>query len=137
MTRYKVIASNTLKGANEIVGRKILVADDNPDAACALAMLLEIDGHEVQTAADGLEAVQRAIDFKPEVILMDIGMPKLDGLEASRRIRALPNGRDVRIIALTGWSRDAQKDRAGDAGIDRYVVKPIDPGALKSILEET
>jgi CheY-like chemotaxis protein len=110
--------------------RRILVVDDNSDAAALLAVLLELEGHEVRTAADGGEAVNAAELFRPEVVLMDLEMPGIDGLEASRRIRARPWGSDVLIAALTGWGQDVDRHRAHEAGVDLHFVKPVDTTAL-------
>jgi CheY-like chemotaxis protein len=109
---------------------RILVVDDNADAAALLAVLLRLEGHEVETAADGSEAVDRAEQFRPEVVIMDLEMPGVDGLEASRRIRARPWGNTVLIAALTGWSRDIDRRRAREAGVDLHFVKPIDTASL-------
>lgn len=110
--------------------RRILVVDDNSDASALLAVLLELEGHEVKTAADGGEAVNAAESFRPEVVLMDLDMPGMDGLEASRRIRARPWGSDVLIAALTGWGQDVDRQRAHEAGVDLHFVKPVDTTAL-------
>jgi CheY-like chemotaxis protein len=94
---------------------------------------LQQEGHEVRTAKDGHQAVVLAELFRPEVILMDLGMPRLDGLEASRKIRSQPWGKTIRIIALTGWGREQDRVRTQHAGIDLHWVKPVDPHALASI----
>jgi CheY-like chemotaxis protein len=117
----------TIDGAR---ARRILVVDDNGDAAALLAILLQLEGHEVQTAADGGEAVDRAESFRPEVVLMDLEMPGIDGLEASRLIRARPWGSNVLIAALTGRGQDADRRRAQEAGVDLHFIKPVDTRAL-------
>jgi CheY-like chemotaxis protein len=117
-----------------VVRRRVLVADDNEDAANSLTLWLQQEGHEVCTANDGHQAVVLAESFRPEVILMDLGMPRLDGLEASRKIRSQPWGKAIRIIALTGWGREQDRVRTQHAGIDLHWVKPVDPHALSSIL---
>jgi CheY-like chemotaxis protein len=109
---------------------RILVVDDNDDAAALLAVLLRLEGHEVQTATNGREAVDRAEQFRPEVVLMDLEMPGIGGLEASRRIRALPWGNTVLIAALTGWGRDEDRRRAREAGIDLHFIKPVDTASI-------
>lgn len=109
---------------------RILVVDDNDDAAALLAVLLRLEGHEVQTAANGREALDRAEQFRPEVVLMDLEMPGIDGLEASRRIRALPWGNTVLIAALTGWGRDEDRRRAREAGVDLHFIKPVDTASI-------
>ena len=113
---------------------RILVADDNADAAASLALLLELKGHHVQTAADGRKAIELAELFRPDIVFMDMGMPILDGAEAARQIRTHPWGRRMRIVALTGWGQEAERRRTEAAGIDLHLVKPVDPGALSAIL---
>ncbi|MET0986833.1 MAG: ATP-binding protein [Steroidobacteraceae bacterium] len=115
-------------------GRRILVVDDSADAAASLMALLETDGHEVRTACDGAQAIEQTCEFCPEVIFMDLGMPRIDGVEATRRIRALPEGRNVRIIALTGWGQETDRQRTRSAGMDYHLVKPVSPETLRRIL---
>src|SRR5205823_1075438 len=105
---------------------RILVADDNEDSATSLAMMLGIRGHEVRTANDGLQAVDVAAEFRPDVIFLDIGMPKLNGYEACRRIREQPWGKKAVLIALTGWGQEEDKRRSEEAGFNRHIVKPVD-----------
>jgi PAS domain S-box-containing protein len=114
--------------------RRVLVADDNEDAAYSLASLLEVLGHEVRTAADGLEAIEAASAFRPDMILLDIGMPRLDGHEACRRIRAQPWGRDIVIVALTGWGQTEDKRLSHEAGFDHHLVKPVELALLQKLL---
>jgi CheY-like chemotaxis protein len=118
---------------NRVKARRILVVDDN-DAAALLAVLLELEGHEVQTAANGADAVRRAESFRPEVVLMDLEMPGIDGFETSRRIRARPWGSTILIAALTGWGRDVDRRRAQEAGVDLHFVKPVDTTALLDVV---
>jgi PAS domain S-box-containing protein len=113
---------------------RILVADDNRDSAESLALLLAAMGHEVRTELDGERAVEAAEAFRPQVVLLDLGMPRLDGYEAARRIRALPGGRDVVLIAQTGWSQPEDRRRSQEAGFDYHVVKPIPSGSLEKLL---
>ncbi len=113
---------------------RILVADDNSDAAGSLAILLQLEGHEVLTAVDGLQAVERAQRFRPDVVFMDIGMPLLDGMEAARRIRSADWGKRMRIVALTGWGLEVDRARSLEAGMDAHLLKPADPRALAAIL---
>ena len=120
----------------EYGGRRVLVVDDSADAAASLMALLEMDGHEVRTAGDGAQAIEQTCEFCPDVIFMDLGMPRIDGVEATRRIRALPQGRNVRIIALTGWGQEVDRQRTRSAGMDDHVVKPVSPEALQRILRE-
>jgi CheY-like chemotaxis protein len=108
--------------------RRILVVDDNDDAAALLGVLLQLEGHEVQTAVGGGEAVDRAELFRPEIVLMDLEMPGIDGLEASRRIRARPWANTILIAAVTGQHVDRR--RAREAGVDLHFLKPVDTTAL-------
>jgi CheY-like chemotaxis protein len=110
------------------------VVDDSPDAAGSLAMMLQVMGNEVRTAHDGAEAVEAAAAFGPDLILLDIGMPRLNGYDACRRIRELPGGREVVIVALTGWGQDEDKRRSQEAGFDGHLVKPAEPAALERLL---
>ncbi len=115
--------------------RRILIADDNVDAADSLAMVLELMGHEVRTAHDGRAAVEVAASFRPDLILLDIGMPTMNGYDACRRIRDQPGGRDTIVVALTGWGHDDDKRRSHEAGFDHHVVKPIDLATVKRLVE--
>jgi PAS domain S-box-containing protein len=117
--------------------RRILVVDDNRDSADMMAKMLELLGNEARTAWDGIEAVAVAEQFRPQVILMDIGMPKLNGYEASRRIRAEPWGRDIVVIALTGWGHEVDRARSKSAGCDGHLVKPVSRDDLEKVLGET
>jgi PAS domain S-box-containing protein len=116
--------------------RRILVVDDNHDSAASMAMMLELLGDEVRTANDGLEAVELAEQFSPQVILMDIGMPNLNGYEATQRIREQPWGRDMMIVALTGWGQDVDQARSKEAGCDGHLVKPVSLTDLTKLLAE-
>jgi PAS domain S-box-containing protein len=113
---------------------RILIVDDNRDSADSLAMLLEIFGNEVGTAYDGEEAVEAAGALRPEVVLLDIGMPKLNGYDACRRIRQQPWGQEMFLIALTGWGQDEDRRRTEEAGFNFHIVKPVDPAALMKLL---
>ena len=117
------------------VRRRILVADDNSDALESLATLLELSGHEVFSAANGALALESAERHLPEVALLDIGMPKLDGYEVARRIRAQPWGRRITLVALTGWGQESDRRRSGEAGFDSHLVKPLDLDKLTALLE--
>jgi len=120
--------------ANSSGQRRILVADDNRDAADSLAMLLRIMGNEVRTANDGMEAVDVAMAFRPNVILLDIGMPKLNGYEACRCIREQPWGEQAVLVALTGWGQDEDRRRSKEASFDHHLVKPLDHATLEKLL---
>lgn len=115
---------------------RILVVDDNEDSADSLAMLLEITGHEVRTANDGLRAIEEAQDFVPDVILLDIGLPGLSGLDVARRLREMPFLRSALIIAQTGYGQDEDRRRSLEAGFDHHLTKPLDLAELKKVLEE-
>jgi len=113
--------------------RRILIVDDNKDAADSLGILLGLLGHEVQTAYDGLEAVGAAAAFQPDAILLDIGLPKLNGYEAASRIRE-QQGDEVALIALTGWGQEADRRRSREAGFDQHLTKPVEFDALEKLL---
>jgi CheY-like chemotaxis protein len=114
--------------------RRILIVDDNRDAAQSLAMMMKMMGHELQTADDGLEAVQAAAAFRPEVVLLDIGLPKLNGYEVAREIRHQSWGQRMVLIALTGWGQEEDKRRALDAGFDYHLTKPVEAESIEKLL---
>ncbi|HEV8310403.1 MAG TPA: ATP-binding protein [Methylomirabilota bacterium] len=116
------------------LGRRILLVEDHQDAREALRWLLEAEGHEVTMAADGHSAVELALATRPDVVLVDIGLPGLDGYEVARRLRAAANGRDLRLIALTGYGQPADRTRAREAGFDAHLVKPVDADQLARLL---
>jgi CheY-like chemotaxis protein len=110
----------------EIEPQRILVADDNHDAAEALSLQLQLAGHEVRTAHDGMEALDMATTFKPDIVLLDLGMPKMDGCEVARQLRLRStDGRRMMLIALTGWGQQQDRDRTAEAGFDAHLVKPV------------
>lgn len=115
--------------------QRLLVVDDNVDAAMSLSILLRRMGHDVCTAYDGLEAVQAAAAFRSDVVLLDIGLPKMNGYEAAREIRRQPGGDCVTLIALTGWGQEEDKRRAVEAGFDHHITKPVDVRALGQLLQ--
>jgi len=98
--------------------------------------MLQMLGHEVETAMDGLEAVEKALQFQPDAIVLDVGMPKLDGLEAARRIRKLPGASSFILIAITGWGNEDNKRETAEAGFDVHLVKPVDPTAIVNVLDK-
>jgi PAS domain S-box-containing protein len=116
------------------VKSRVLVADDLRDITDSLAIVMRRVGFEVHTAYDGLQAVMRVEEVRPQVVILDIGMPKVDGIEAARRIRAQSWGKDMTLIALTGWGGKLVQKRTGDAGFDHHLVKPIEPAALLDLL---
>jgi CheY-like chemotaxis protein/two-component sensor histidine kinase len=116
------------------VRRNILIADDNQDALESLALMLRMEGHEVFCASDGEEALALAGLRRPEIVVLDVGMPKLDGCEVARRIRAETWGRGAVLVALTGWGQDIDRKRSREAGFDLHLVKPVDPATLCDML---
>lgn len=116
--------------------RSILLADDNRDAAESLATMLRLSGNDVYIAHDGMEAVERAETIRPEVILMDVGMPRLNGYDATRRIRAHDWASSTIIIALTGWGQESDRRKSREAGCDEHVVKPVDPAHLGELIDD-
>jgi len=116
--------------------RRILVVDDNRDAATSLTMLLKVTGNETQTAHDGLEAIEVAAAFRPEVVLLDISLPKLSGHDVCRRIRQQSWGKNIVLVALTGWGQAEDRRLSKEAGFDHHMVKPLDFAALMSLLAE-
>lgn len=114
--------------------RKVLIVDDNTDAAELLALLVQAEGHEVRVAHDGVEACEVAEAFRPALVLMDLGMPRRDGIEAAQWIRARPWGRRLRLVALTGWGLEQDRERTRDAGFDDHLVKPAEVSAVKELL---
>jgi CheY-like chemotaxis protein len=119
---------------SKVFGR-ILVVDDNRDSAETLARLLESHGNTTETAFDGLEALEVGTEFCPDVVLLDIGLPKLNGYDTARRIREQPWGRDVALVALTGWGKDEDRTRSKQAGFDSHMVKPVEFEKLTEILD--
>ncbi|MCP3022436.1 hybrid sensor histidine kinase/response regulator [Cupriavidus basilensis] len=116
--------------------RTVMVVDDNIDALEAMALTLEAMGHTVVTAIDGPAAIVRAVKALPDVILLDIGMPAMDGFEIAQRLRAIPELQHVRLVALTGYSQPADRQRTAEAGFDQHLVKPVDLEALSRMLDE-
>lgn len=115
--------------------RRIVIADDNEDSAQSFALLLSFSGHEVKIAHDGAQALEAVRSFRPDVAFLDIGMPVLTGYEVAQAVRAEPWGREVTLIAVTGWGQPDDKQRAHRAGFDRHLVKPIDPDAVDRLLD--
>ena len=115
--------------------RRVLVVDDNEDGAESLAMLLRAEGHHVEVAQDGARALEAAETFRPEVVLLDIGLPGMDGYDACRAMRARPGGDRIVIAALTGWAQEDDQRRSRDAGFDAHLAKPVERAALSALLE--
>ena len=114
--------------------RRILVVDDNADAANAVAMLLSLDGHEVECAYSAQEALERLPKSRPDIALLDIGLPGMNGFELAKRIRAHPELAAIRLVALTGYGQAEDKARAAGAGFDEHLVKPVDLRTLQQAL---
>jgi PAS domain S-box-containing protein len=114
--------------------RRVLVVDDQPDSTDSLALLLRLHGHEVYTAADGPGAVDEFLRSKPEVVFLDLGLPGMSGYDVARRLRATPEGRDVRLVAVTGYGTEADRERTRAAGFDLHLAKPVDPHAVEALL---
>ncbi len=121
-------------GSPDMDRRRILVVDDNQDSAITLAMMLKMMGNETKTAFDGLEGIEIASSFRPDVVLLDIGMPKLNGYDTARRIREQDWGQHIVLVAITGWGQDDDRRKSREAGFDYHLVKPIEPTALESVL---
>jgi PAS domain S-box-containing protein len=117
-------------------GQRVLVVDDNRDGAESLAEMLRLLGHQAHVAHDGLEAVEAAERLRPDLVLMDVGMPRLNGLDATRQIRDYPWGRGMTIIALTGWGQEGDRERSRAAGCDGHLVKPVSLSELERLLAE-
>ena len=118
------------------VKHRILVADDNRDVVESFQIMLRILGHEVQTALDGYEAIEKAEQFRPDVIVLDVGMPMLDGYETASRIRQRPWSRDVVLIAVTGWGNEKDKLKSTEAGFNVHLVKPVDATTILEALDQ-
>jgi CheY-like chemotaxis protein len=119
----------------EAVLCRILIADDNVDAAESLQLLLSLQGHEVEVVHDGIQAMSAAERLNPDVVLLDIGLPGLDGLEVARRLRKRHGGRGPLLVAVTGLGREEDRKRTAEAGFDHHLVKPIDHALLESLLD--
>ena len=115
---------------------RLLVVDDNRDSAESLSLLLELLGNNVSSAYDGEQALEMANELKPDVVLLDIGLPKLDGYEVAQRIRREPWGHSATLIAITGWGQAEDKALSREAGFDHHLVKPVDPDALMKLIQK-
>jgi len=119
----------------KFIKRRLLIVDDLQDSADTLALMLRMMGHDVETAYDGEAGVAAAARMRPDIALLDIGMPKLNGYEAARRIRRQPWGKDMFLVALTGWGQENDRNRTQEAGFDYHIVKPADPTELMKLME--
>jgi signal transduction histidine kinase/ActR/RegA family two-component response regulator len=125
------IAGSARAAKAAIRGLRLLVVDDNIDSAVSLALLLEVSGHDVEYAHDAADALVKAARFRPQVCIFDIGMPVMDGFQLARQVRSEPWGKSMFLIALTGWGKNEDKERAMAAGFDRHMTKPVDPESLE------
>jgi DNA-binding response OmpR family regulator len=116
---------------------RVLIADDNVDGAESLAMLVKFSGHEVFVAHTGLDAFQMAAAHRPQIAILDIGMPGMDGYQVAQKVRDQAWGVNMTLIALTGWGQEDDKLRAQRAGFDYHLTKPVDPAALEDLLAAT
>lgn len=114
--------------------RRVLIVDDNEDAANSLALILELGGHKTASVYTAADALQRAAAFKPEVVLLDIGLPGMDGYEVAQKMRELPGLRNIRLVAVTGYGRSDDRLRARDAGFDDHLTKPVEFAVLERTL---
>lgn len=132
------ILANTSSDTRDVsageYGKRILVVDDNVDNAESLSMLLSLNGYETRVAFDGLVALELAGQFRPQIVLLDIGLPKMNGLDVCRRIRKEPWGVDIQIIAVTGWGQDSDRQKSADAGFDHHLVKPVEYSHIEQAL---
>lgn len=117
-------------------GLRVVVVDDNVDSAEAMSLLVRHYGHDVQVAHDGEHALRVAEKHRPHVVLLDIGLPRVDGYEVARRLRTQPWAAAMSIVAVSGWARDSDRQRSLEAGFDRYLVKPADPDQLLKLLAD-
>jgi PAS domain S-box-containing protein len=129
-------ASIAHKHSDAMVSCRVLIADDNHDAAVSLSMLLQAMGHDTRVVHDGIEALEEAEVYRPDIVLLDIGMPRLDGYETARRLAAKPWAAATQIVAVTGWGQETDRQRAKDAGFHRHLVKPVDLDALREVMSE-
>jgi CheY-like chemotaxis protein len=114
--------------------RRVLIVDDISDITAMLSELVTLLGHEACVANDGIEALERAREFHPDLVLLDLGMPEVDGFEVARRLRAEPDGHRILLIAMSGWGHAAAREQAVQAGFDRHFLKPITLAHLTALL---
>jgi CheY-like chemotaxis protein len=120
----------------QAVRRRVLLVDDNRDVVRAFARLVRALGYDVEVTFSGDEALAAAERFRPDIVLMDLGLPGLDGYQTAAALRSTPWGRAAKLIAVSGWARDADRRRAREAGFDRHYTKPIEPDVLEALLSE-
>ena len=122
--------------ARTVQRRRVLIVDDNRDSVETMATLIRLSGHEIEMAHDGETALKKAKSFKPEIILLDVGLPDMHGYEVAERLRAIPENKSLVIVALTGYGNEEDRRRARDAGFDYHFVKPVDFTALESLINK-
>jgi CheY-like chemotaxis protein len=121
--------------AMDLGGHRVLLVDDNPDSSEPLSLLLQTKGHQTRVAIDGAEAISLADDFRPDCVLLDLGLPRMDGYEVARRLRQRPYGGEMVLVALTGWAGQDVRNKAAEAGFDYHLVKPVDWDELDKIVQ--
>ena len=114
---------------------RVLLVDDNADSTEPLSLLLQTRGHETRISTDGEEAIALADDFRPDCVVLDLGLPRMDGYEVARRLRERPYGGDIVLVALTGWAGKDIRSKAAEAGFDYHLVKPVNWEELEKIVE--
>ena len=134
MDTVEILSDEAREPAQASSALRILVVDDNVDSALTMAALLAMYGHEVCTAHDGLDALEEMRRFKPDVAILDIGMPKMNGYSVAKSIRSRSNETQPLLIAVTGWGQEEDRRRSKEAGFDHHLVKPVDPAALSALL---
>jgi PAS domain S-box-containing protein len=137
--RQELATQETLHDQRPVVpflGRRLLVVDDNKDAADSLATMLRLQGHEVRVVHSGAAALKTAASYRPDLVLLDIGMPGMDGYEVARRLRQQPGLENLRLAALTGWGQQQDRRRSAEAGFDHHLVKPVEPKTLEKLLAD-
>ena len=135
-SQWMKTVSAALPEQGKFVGRRVLIADDNHDSADSLAMLLRMEGHEVAVVHDGPGALEAVGNFAPDIALLDIGMPGLNGYEVAQKIRQASPSSPLRLVAVTGWGQHSDKARASASGFDHHFTKPVEPQQLMALLRD-